>query len=216
MTAARKDPPRWSKLPVWLAAGVAAWALLFVLWRAVVVWPWPTGCLFAGILVGLLAGGRWRRQLRAELEAAQATIDRWNQADNRYALDEVGAVLPERTGEQPAVELYDQDADESYPHVELLERLGRTIGEHYAPGDRPCPIGFHALPCSCEPFADGERGRFVDGGTVTFELPTGGESTWAGASHLQADPADDTGTGTIAHLSGEWAPAAPAPKQVGQ
>lgn len=39
---------------------------------------------------------------------------------------------------------------------------------------------------------------------------------WSRASHLQADPADDTGVGTVKFLSGEWAPAAPAPKQVGR
>lgn len=101
-----------------------------------------------------------RRSSREELAAAQRLIEVMNAAPARDELAEV-ALPPERTGQHRKVELYDQDADVSYPLVEALEGVGRTIGRHAAP-----------------------------------------------------DP-DDTAEGTLAYLhSGEWMPAAPAPKRV--
>lgn len=81
----------------WL--GHVVWAVSALVALSQADWAEPRRTLPAvvlGALGGLRAGKVWRDRLRADRDEAHATVDRWNQADNNYALDEVGALTPER------------------------------------------------------------------------------------------------------------------------
>jgi hypothetical protein len=152
--------------------------------------------VFASLLGGAAVASPFayiagRRSSREELAGAHRLIEAMNAAPDRDAL----ALPPERTGEQPAVELFDQDAEDLADIVLVASRMATDTGERHSLDEVMAKHGITQ----------------ADLDAVPDDPPT-----WSGASHLQADPADDTGTGTIAHLSGEWAPAAPAPKRGGQ
>jgi hypothetical protein len=161
--------------------------------------------LLAGA-AGLLVGLRWKHRRfideRTKRLALESRMDAYRLADTRTDLDTIGPV----TGEHSEVQL-------NREHDEDLADLVLTVSRMATDNGRRIPLDE----------------VMAEHGITQEELdalpdPDVDDATWTRAYHLQVaqnrqapDPQDDTGTGTIAHLhSGEWAPAAPAPKQVGR
>lgn len=136
-----------------------------------------------------------RRSSREELANAEQAVVTANASAARDDLAEV-KVRPERTGEQPAVELYQQTDEETLPSTLLpLTSLDDVMAE----------AGITQEELDALPDDD------------SFPLVDALEDVGRTIGQFAAPAPDDTWQGTLGYLhSGEWAPAAPAPKRGGQ
>jgi hypothetical protein len=157
--------------------------------------------LLAGA-AGLLVGLRWKHRRfideRSKRLALEARMDAYRLADTRTDLDPVGPVA-----DKPKPKQFDQDADTSF--VDLNVPPGNVI-------DGGAPVRMTGVRDT-----DAQDRELSE----VYGIEQDDRQLYAQAYDCDDSPVDpgpdDTWQGTLAHLhSGEWAPAAPAPKQVGR
>lgn len=120
----RNDPPRWAKLAVWLGLGGVCWLVVAVVVMGFALWPWPTAVLTAAV-AGVVVGALWARAPQPDLELVHERKDAAIEQclGTAFELQRVTGELPPvdddtgpgtvrllRSGERPAVRMFDQDA----------------------------------------------------------------------------------------------------------